>query len=425
MTKFRNARLSAIAVVLGLSAASTLLLSSAYAETPAASAATPAETLRPEISKSLAAAQVLFEAKNYPDALAKLAETDAIANKTSYETYAVERSRGNYLMASGDKTKAAQAFEAVVGAHYLVRADQLNMIQAISQLYFQLSNYPLTISWMERYLAEGGTDPRSKIVLNQARYLNKDYAIAFKGISAEVQDDIAAGHVPSEQNLKLLLSCMGLLNDKEGTLKALEQLNSYYPNSKNWLYLVSQLHSKPGYSDRLALDVYRLKQELALMSVAADYTDMSELATRAGLPAEAKKALDEGFAAGLLDKGPDAKKHASLLATANKHAEDDLKTMQQGEASANKNKGGAGLVNLGMAYATAGQFDKAISLIEQGISKGGLTNLEDAKLHLGIVYYWAGKKDEAIKQLSTVQGADGTADLARYWVMQINHPLAK
>jgi len=159
------------------------------------------------------------------------------------------------------------------------------------------------------------------------------------------------------------------------------------------------------------------------MQKATDFLDMSELAARAGLPAEAKKALDLGFAAGLLGKGQDAKKQQTLLDAANKHAAEDVKIMEQGEASANKSKDGVGLVNLGMAFATAGQFDKGASLIEQGISKGGLARLEEAKLHLGLVYYWAGKKDQAIKMLSSVEGSDGTADLAHYWIMQINHPL--
>jgi hypothetical protein len=240
-----------------------------------------------------------------------------------------------------------------------------------------------------------------------------------------VKSEIAAGHVPDEKTFQIILNCKNELHDNAGMLATLEQLNSYYPSAKNWTYLISQIHSKPGFSDRMYLDIFRLEQELGLLKTAAEYVDMSELATRAGLPAEAKKALDQGFAAGLLDKGPDAKKHAAALEAANKRADEDLKTMQQGEVSANKSKDGTGLVNLGMAYATAGQYDKGASLIEQGIAKGGIARLEEAKLHLGIVYYWAGKKEEATKQLATVEGTDGSADLARYWIMQINRPMAK
>ncbi|GAC1417821.1 MAG: hypothetical protein NVSMB6_20010 [Burkholderiaceae bacterium] len=63
-------------------------------------------------------------------------------------------------------------------------------------------------------------------------------------------------------------------------------------------------------------------------------------------------------------------------------------------------------------------------MMEQGIARGGLKRPEDAKLHLGIAYLQAGKKAEAIKMLKTVQGGDGTADLARYWIILANHPIA-
>ncbi|MDB5963363.1 MAG: hypothetical protein JWP59_4657, partial [Massilia sp.] len=35
----------------------------------------------------------------------------------------------------------------------------------------------------------------------------------------------------------------------------------------------------------------------------------------------------------------------------------------------------------------------------------------------------AGKKAQAITTLKGVGGNDGTADLARYWIMAINHPM--
>lgn len=423
MTKFRHARTSLIAAVLGLSAVPALLPVSALADT--AAEAKTADVVRPEISAPIIAARALFDAKNIPGALAKLAETDAVANKTPYEVFAIERTRGDYYNTAGDKANAAKSFEAVIAVDYLKNPDKLNMMQAISLLYFQAQNYPLAISWGERYFKEGGTDARAKDVMNRSYFLNKDFAQAYKGFDQLVTEELAAGRVPDQQKFQILLNCMDGLKDKAGTLKALERLNTYYPAANNWTYLIAQVHSKPGFSEHLYLDVFRLKQELGLMKTAEEYADMSELAKAGGLPAEAKKALELGFAAGLMDKGPDAKKYAAMRDAATRRAAEDLKTMDQGEASAGKSKDGAGLVNLGMAYATAGQFDKGASLIEQGISRGGVSRMEEAKLHLGLVYYWAGKKDEAIKQLSTVAGSDGTADLARYWIMQINHPLAK
>ena len=55
--------------------------------------------------------------------------------------------------------------------------------------------------------------------------------------------------------------------------------------------------------------------------------------------------------------------------------------------------------------------------MQQGISKGGLKRPEDAKLHLGIAMFMAGDNAKAQASFKTVAGADGTADLARLWLL--------
>ena len=58
----------------------------AQAAAPAAAASAPAPTLRPEVAKPLAAAQELLKAGNATDAMPKLAEAEAVPNRTAYET---------------------------------------------------------------------------------------------------------------------------------------------------------------------------------------------------------------------------------------------------------------------------------------------------------------------------------------------------
>jgi len=69
-----------------------------------------------------------------------------------------------------------------------------------------------------------------------------------------------------------------------------------------------------------------------------------------------------------------------------------------------------------------GQYDTGIRLMEQGIAKGGLRQPDDAKLHLGIAYLAAGQKPKAVDAFKGVGGADGTADLARLWLIQAQRP---
>ena len=87
---------------------------------------------------------------------------------------------------------------------------------------------------------------------------------------------------------------------------------------------------------------------------------------------------------------------------------------------ANSDKDGNLMVQLGYAQVSAGQADAGLKLIEQGIAKDKLKRPEDAKLHLGIAQLLAGKKAKAQQTLRSVGGTDGTADLARLWIIQSN-----
>jgi len=64
-----------------------------------------------------------------------------------------------------------------------------------------------------------------------------------------------------------------------------------------------------------------------------------------------------------------------------------------------------------------GKADKGISLMEQGIKKGGLKRPDDAKLRLGEAQLYAGKKNAGVATLRDVKGTDGTGDMARLWIL--------
>ena len=144
---------------------------------------------------------------------------------------------------------------------------------------------------------------------------------------------------------------------------------------------------------------------------------MAQLAMKAGLPAEAKRIAERGFASGALGTGPDADAQRRLRDTATKQAAEDEKALVQDGKNASAAKDGTALVNLGFALVTAGQYDRGLALMEQGMEKGGVKRSEEAKLHLAIAYLAAGNKAKAIQAFKTVQGSDGTADLARLWLI--------
>ena len=168
--------------------------------------------------------------------------------------------------------------------------------------------------------------------------------------------------------------------------------------------------------------MYRLESAALKEMAPEEYTEMAELALQEGFFTEAKKAMDAGFAKGVLGKGANAAKHKQLLDKATRGAADDARTISTGEAGALAAKTGLPMVKLGYAYVTMEQFDKGIALMEKGIAKSGMKNPDDSKLLLGVAYAKAGRKPDAIKVFEGLKGNDGMADLAKYWTMYLNGP---
>jgi tetratricopeptide (TPR) repeat protein len=377
-----------------------------------------ADTVRAEVGKPIQAARELIQAKKFREALAKVHEAEAVPNLTGYEKFVIDLTRGSAAQGAGDTDVAVSSFESVVAAGRLPPGDQLKVIEAIAQLHYQAKEYAKAISWAQRFEKEGGNDPAIRQVLTQAYYLSGDYANAAKQLRAEVEADEKADRIPSEEKLQFLASCYLKMNDNAGYATVLEKLVAHYPKKSYWADMIARVQRKPGFSDRLDLDVLRLKMATGNLSKPAEYMEMAQLALQAGFPMEAKKILDQGYASGTLGKGADAERQNRLRDLANRQAAQDAAAIKQGDSESNGTKEGDALLAIGYNLVVNGQAERGLSLMEQGLHKGGLKHPEDAKLHLALAYLQAGQKSKALQLLQTVRGNDGTADLARLWALQ-------
>ena len=374
------------------------------------------DTVRPEVGKPLQAAQELMKAQKYKEALVKIREADALPNKTEYESFIIERIRASAAAGAGDTDTAIKALETTINSGRLTPADQLKLIEALAGTAYRAKDYAKAQNWAKRYLKEGGTNSTMRSLLGQTQYLAGDYAGAIKQLNVEIAASETAGNTPEEDRLQLLANCYLKLNDKAGYVVTLEKLVTYHPKKEYWADLLARIQRKSGFADRLALDAYRLMLTTGNLKDTSDFVEMAQLALQAGLPAEAKRVIDEGYTKGALGTGEEAR-HKRLRDLANRQAAEDQKAMAEAEKQINAAKDGNALVALGAAYVSTHQFDKGIVLLEQGIAKGNLKRAEDAKLHLGIAYLKAGHKDKARHTLRSVQSSDGAADLARLWVI--------
>jgi Tfp pilus assembly protein PilF len=373
------------------------------------------ETLRPEIGKPLQAAEALIRSQHYKEALAKVREADAAGPRSGNETYMVERMRIAAASGAGDMETAAHSFDTLNGTGRVSGPDKVRMLESIAVGYYRAGQYAKSMQWSQRYFKEGGTSPAIRTMQIQSEYLGGDFAGAERELMAEVQAAEHSGTPPAEDRLKLLLNAATRQGDNNAVVYATEKLVTYYPKKEYWVDLMSRMQRKPTFSDRLALDAYRLSLATGSMTAPADFMEMAQLALQANLATEGKQVVDKGFASGALGTGPEAGRHKRLRDLVDKQLGEGAATSAKDEQDARAAKSGDGLIVIGMSLVYNGQAAKGVQLIQDGIAKGDLKRPEDARLHLGIAQLAAGDKAKALATFKTVQGSDGTSDLARLW----------
>jgi len=378
-----------------------------------------AEEVRAEVGKPLLAAKAAMAAHNFAKAMAAVRQADAVAGKTAHEALLVAQMRAAVAQASGDIATASRAYQALIDSGQIGAAQELSLMQAEVSIAFQEKNYANVVLWAERYINAGGTLPAMRGYLIQGYYLQQKYAEAAKLQLQQINAETHAGRAPTEEQLQLLYSCQNHLGDKTGALVTIKQLLTYYPKPDYWLNVIDTLRTKPGFADRLLLDVYRLEFSLGLVNKPEDAMDMAELALQAKLPGEAQDVVDKSFAGGLLGTGPEAARHQRLKALVDKTYASMKAQLGHDDADAATDHDGNRLLALGETYVSYGMFDKGIPMMEAALHKDELRHPEDAKLQLGLAYLKQGNKKKAVAELRTVGGNEGVADVAQLWILHI------
>jgi outer membrane protein assembly factor BamD (BamD/ComL family) len=383
-----------------------------------AAAADAKQTARERVGKPVQAAEQLLKQKKYKEALAKLQDADAVDGKTPYEIYVIEATRAAVYLDDADYAGAIKALEAVLTTGILPPADALQRVESLAQLSYRIKNYAAVVAYAERYYKEGGTDPEPRLLMAQAYFLQNDFANAAKSSRAVLAADAKAGTAPSESVLQMLESSEYRQNNDAGYVDALQQLVAVYPKPQYWRDLLAAVRKKPGFANRLALDLDRLLAATGAMDAPEQYMEAAQRALQAGLPGDAKYFLDKGYAAGVLGKGAAAERQQRLLAMASRQSDEDVKGLAPLAKEADAAGTGLAWVKLGEAYASYGQYDNAIAAFQNGIGKGGLKYPDDVKLHLGVACLRAKEPAKAKDILSSVASADGARDLALLWLIQ-------
>jgi len=371
------------------------------------------------VSQPLGKAKSFLAAHRFKEAMAQVNTASAHATNES-ERFIIEEMRASIASESGDKATAQRTYATLLASGKLPASEQIKLLQAEFSMAYAEKNYTGAIGWLNKYFAAGGNAPEMRNYLILAYYESKDYATAAKLQSQQIAAVIRARQRPTEVQLQTLARCQDEMHDQAGFQNTMIQLVTYYPKPDYWANLVHNVEVSPGFSSRMTLDLDRLKMALGLITASADYMEMAELALQGPLPGEAKAILDKGYAANILGTGPEAARELRLRNLVAKTYASEPAAMAKKETDAQGEHDGNPLVSVGEEYVSYGQYDKGIPLIEAGIAKDDLRHPDDTKLHLGLAYMQAGKKPQAIKALHTVAGKDGSAALARLWILYLS-----
>lgn len=365
-----------------------------------------ADALRPEVAKPLNDAQTLYRAHNYRGALARIAQAEAVPGKTPYETQVIDEMQGAAAMAAGDTGVAAHAYEALLASGHLDGAGTQQFSAALAGIYFEQKNYAAAAATAQRYEKAGGSDPEMRELLLQSWFLSGDCSNVVAALKPAVNGAAKTGHAPAEAQLQMLAQCAQKTHDEGAQAAALADLVGYYPKPSYEEQLFASVRSRPGYLVSLDLDIDRLRRATGTLATVDQYMEMTQLSLVAGMPAEAKQVIDQGFASGVLGHDAEAEREKRLQALVIRRL--------QGQTDGNELTVDAvdGAFNL----VFAGQAKQAIHSMSAAIDKGA-AHPDVARLRLGEAYYYAGQKSDALQMFRSVKGTDGSADLARLWAV--------
>ena len=160
----------------------------------------------------------------------------------------------------------------------------------------------------------------------------------------------------------------------------------------------------------------RLKRKLGTLATAQDYEGAAQLALSSGYPGEANGLIAEAYARGVFGQDPQDTRQPRLKAYADKQLADDQKGLDHARTEAADARDGQALVRVGYDLVTQGN-PSGLTLIQQGIKKGGMARPEQAVLALGEAYVHLGQNADALAAFKTVGGTGDAAELAHLWAV--------
>jgi hypothetical protein len=362
-----------------------------------------ADTLRPEVAKPLLAAEHALSAHEYDKATTELNRADAAPDKTPDEILDIDKMRAAIDASRGDYAASAKDYATLIASGQLSGAEIGTMAGGEASADYQIGNYAATAATIKRYLPN---DVQFHPLLLQSYLkLNDCAALDAAILPAHMV------HTPSESDIQMVAYCYATAKNIPAYTGAMIDLVKYDPSPQNWNNLLAVMASNPAFADRLSLDFFRLRLAVGAQLTEPELMNQTEDALQAGLPNEAAKFFAQGYSSGVLGSGPDAARQQRLDALIKqRQAAATPAAIQQDLAI----KDDGSVFAAGFNEVDGGNAD-GLSLMEQAIRSGQLTQLPQADLEMGIAYREAGQQPNALAMWKSIPTTDSSGQLAQLW----------
>jgi hypothetical protein len=372
-----------------------------------------------ESEAPLKAAQDAMNARKYDEALELLKQAQSISEKKPYDQFVINEFLGPIYARQNKYAEAYEAFSANADSQYLTQG-KAERYKVLATLAYSLKNFPGAVEWGNKAIAAGDHSNELQLIVAQSYFQQNKYREAAATAQVLVSRAEESGQPPQESNLKLLWECYHKLDDHHAEGDVVEKLLTYYPKPDYWANAMASLQQMPNRNDRLTLQTYRLMQDVGTMKRADQYADMAQLAQEQGFPGEAQSVLEQGMAKNVFTEQRDKERAGRLLEAAKKLAVTAKQSLPNDEKAAMTASNGEMLVAVGSSYLiNANEPVKAAPLINLGISKGGVSDLNDAYIYLGLAQMRNRNSVEAKRSFQSVAGNDAYDRLARLWQLRL------
>ena len=375
------------------------------------SAQTP---IRPEVAKSLQAAQDALKAGQLDSALLLSQQTLAMPGITVLEKPLIQRTLAVAALQAKNFPLAISTLENLIQdmPDSTPAAQKRPLIESLLNASQQAQDFPKLVDWARIYLKLEGSNPSVRPVLIQTLSVLKRHDEVVQEMKEKMRLDEEAKVKTPESELRMLAVSQRQLKDDSGYNGTLKRLLQNYPSKAYWAEIIPRVARQANFNARFDLDLYRLLEQTGNMEDAYEYVDMANLALKAGLPAEASRVLEQAYATGRMGKGSDAVNHQKLRQQIQLRLNEDDKALPALEKSA---KDANALASLADVYAAKQKWDQSQALYNKALAMGGLRREAETRLHAGIALFKLGQKAEANTLWDSIQGDATAIELAQLW----------